>query len=78
MAKLMQDEIRMIFHDYTVTLKRDGSLVLNEMDADALDIGPGDGFMAFVDPVSREVTLQKIDLTAVEHIVPSLPESIEA
>ena len=31
-------------------------------------IGPADGFMAFVDPVTREVTLQKIDLTAVEQI----------
>ena len=29
--------------------------------------------MAFVDPVTREVTLQKIDLTAVEQIEGTLP-----
>lgn len=64
----MQGEIKMRFFDYSVTLKKDGSIVLDDIDANTLGIGPGDGFMAFVDPVTREVTLQKVDLTKVEHV----------
>ena len=48
------------------------------MDADQLDIAPGDGFMAWVDPVTKEVTLKRIDLTAVEHIEVGLPIIEEA
>jgi len=70
--------VKMRFHEYCVVLKHDGSIVLEDMDADALGIGSGDGFMAFVDPVTREVTLQKIDLTAVEQIEGTLPALEEA
>lgn len=80
MARLPQRDptVKMRFHEYCVILKHDGSLVLEDFNADDLGIGPGDGFMAFVDPVSREVTLQKIDLTAVEHIEGTLPILEEA
>ena len=70
--------VKMRFHEYCVILKHDGSLVLEDFNADALDIGNGDGFMAFVDPVTREVTLQKIDLAAVEQIEGTLPILEEA
>lgn len=69
---------KMRFHEYCVILKHDGSLVLEDFDANQLDIGNGDGFMAFVDPVTREVTLQKVDLTAVEQIEETLPILEEA
>lgn len=80
MARLPQRDptVKMRFHEYCVILKRDGSLVLEDFNADDLGIGNGDGFMAFVDPVTREVTLQKIDLAAVEQIEGTLPILEEA
>lgn len=70
--------IKLRYHDYCIIQKHDGSLILEDMDADQLDIAPGDGFMAWVDPVTKEVTLKRIDLTAVEHIEVGLPIIEEA
>ena len=60
--------VKLRWHDYCVIQKHDGSLVLEDMDAEQLEIAPGDGFMAWGDPESKEVTLKRIDLTAVETI----------
>lgn len=56
------------FLEYSFMLDEHGSIIFEELEASKLDIRPGDGFMSFVDPITQEVTLKKIDLTNIEHI----------
>jgi len=56
------------FLEYSIMLDEAGSITFEELEADKLGIKPGEGFMSFVDPVTKEVTLRKIDLTKIEHI----------
>ena len=59
------------FLEYSFCLNNDGSITFEELEADKLVIKPGDGFMCFVDPMTQEVTLKKVDLSKVEHITVS-------
>lgn len=56
------------FLEYSIMLDDKGSITFEELEANKLDIKPGDGFVSFVDPVTQEVTLRKIDLNNIEHI----------
>lgn len=56
------------FLEYSIMLDEAGSITFEELEAAKLDIKPGDGFMSFVDPVTQEVTLRKIDLTKIDNI----------
>ena len=61
----------MIFFDYHFTVLPDGSIMFDEeLTSDQLNINPGDGFMAFVDPTGK-VVLRKFDINKVEHITPT-------
>jgi hypothetical protein len=58
----------MLFAEYYFSVEPDGSIFFdNELTADQMNIKPGDGFMAFVNPNGR-VVLRKFDITKVEHI----------
>ena len=56
------------FLEYSIVLDDNGAITFEELEAVKLDIKPGDGFMSFVDPVTQEVTLRKIDLNNIEQI----------
>jgi len=49
-------------------LNNDDSIKFEELDAEKLNVRPGDGFMAFIDPATKELTLKKIDLNNIEYI----------
>ena len=56
------------FFEYSFALNNDDSIKFEELESNKLNIKPGDGFMAFVDPDTDEVTLRKFDITKVDHI----------
>ena len=58
----------MKFLEFCFSVDNQGSIKFEELEADFLGINPGDGFMSFVDPVTKEVTLRKVDLTNVVNI----------
>lgn len=65
----MRGEISMLFAEFYFSLLPDGSIMFDdELTAEQLNIKPGDGFMAFVNPQTKAITLRKIDLTKVENI----------
>jgi len=58
----------MLFADYYFSVLPDGSIIFDdELTADQMNVKPGDGFMAFVNP-NGKVVLRKLDITKVEHI----------
>jgi len=58
----------MLFADYYFSVLPDGSIIFDdELTADQMNVKPGDGFMAFVNP-NGKVVLRKFDITKVEHI----------
>jgi hypothetical protein len=61
-------DIATIFAEYYIHLKKDDSITIPELEAKHLNINPGDGFMAFVNPVTQEVTLKKVNLLDITHI----------
>lgn len=56
------------FMDYSIRLDEDDSITFEELESSKLAIKPGDGFMAFVNPETQEVTLRKFDISKVEHV----------
>ena len=52
------------FVEYTILLSEDGSVKLEELEADKLGICPGDTFLCFVDPDTKEVTMKKFDISS--------------
>jgi len=56
------------FFDYTFSLNDDNSITFEELESSKLAIKPGDGFMAFINSETQEVTLKKFDITKVEHV----------
>jgi hypothetical protein len=56
------------FLEYSFALNNDDSIKFEELESNKLNIKSGDGFMAFIDPDTDEVTLRKFDITKVEHI----------
>jgi hypothetical protein len=56
------------FLEYSFALNNDDSIKFEELESSKLNVKPGDGFMAFVDPDTDEVTLRKFDITKVENI----------
>ena len=58
----------MLFADYYFSVLPDGSIIFDdELTADQMNVRPGDGFMAFVNPDGK-VVLRKFDITKVEHV----------
>ena len=58
----------MLFADYYFSVSPDGSIIFDEeLTADQMNVKPGDGFMAFVNP-NGKVVLRKFDISKVEHI----------
>jgi hypothetical protein len=63
-------DIAMVFAEYYIHLKKDESITIPELEAKYVNIKPGDGFMSFVDPITQEVTLKKVNLLDITHINP--------
>jgi hypothetical protein len=59
---------KMRFLEYSFMLNNDDSIKFEELDAEKLNVKPGDGFMAFIDPATKELTLRKVDLNNIEYI----------
>jgi len=58
----------MLFADYYFSVLPDGSIIFDDdLTADQMNVKPGDGFMAFVNP-NGKVVLRKFDITKVEHV----------
>lgn len=49
------------FLEYSFSVDDAGSIKFEELEAEKLDIKPGDAFLCFVDPDTREVTMRKFD-----------------
>lgn len=60
------------FFDYSFSVHTDESITFHELESQELQIKPGDGFMAFVDPLTDEVTLKKINLLDVQNITATM------
>ena len=56
------------FLEYSVLLGENGSIKFEDLEADKLNIKPGDTFLCFVDPNTQEVTMKKFNLQSYEHI----------
>jgi len=56
------------FLEYSVLLGENGSIKFEDLEADKLNIKPGDTFLCFVDPDTQEVTMKKFNLQSYEHI----------
>ena len=58
----------MLFADYYFSVLPDGSIIFDDdLTADQMNVKPGDGFMAFVNP-NGKVVLRKFDITKVDHV----------
>ena len=56
------------FLEYSFSVDNQGSIKFEELEADKLDISPGDAFLCFVDPDTKEVTMKKFNLDKTEVI----------
>lgn len=56
------------FLEYSFRLNDDESITFEELESDKLDIAPGDTFMCFVNPDTKEVTMRKFDALNVEQV----------
>ena len=64
----MLGEIKLRFAEYYFRLNKDNSITFEDLEAESLNINPGDGFMAFVDPNTQEVTLKKFDINNIDYL----------
>jgi bifunctional DNA-binding transcriptional regulator/antitoxin component of YhaV-PrlF toxin-antitoxin module len=56
------------FLEYSFSVDDAGSIKFEELDAEKLNIKPGDAFLCFVDPNTREVTMRKYDPSKYEQV----------
>jgi hypothetical protein len=56
------------FLEYEITVDADGTICLDDIEADKLGIKSGDTMICFVDPETKAVTMKHFDIDKVEKI----------